>query len=383
MTGARARRRRRRLFTAGLFTAARSRAQAVHPPLLLLSAAAASASPVNCTRSSMRSPARSRAALLREELAHCHEALVSTLRAWDDDGEGTCNRRDFRRAIQAVGVFSQPPSREEIDVLFSQLIEASPTGGEALRYADLAVALPESPQILANGRTLSPPVVRAANACFGAAAAAAGGATPTGNGTWLEDLPAFSQNVFRSAPYLGLGKVAASPAPAAAGEADAVRAELLPGLLSRQQMLAAEQLHEAVALAQPERGAATSHSALTTTAATTATALPAWLLELLQLHQRDVGALFRGWEGEGRLTVPLGAFADGVKAKTDVELSEAECRHVLSCLEPSRADEVAASTAWRALQFDYRQLARALLVDHQRTASQYIRRNSVRGERRP
>ena len=331
----------------------------------------------------MRSPARSRAALLREELAHCHEALVSTLRAWDDDGEGTCNRRDFRRAIQAVGVFSQPPSREEIDVLFSQLIEASPTGGEALRYADLAVALPESPQILANGRTLSPPVVRAANACFGAAAAAAGGATPTGNGTWLEDLPAFSQNVFRSAPYLGLGKVAASPAPAAAGEADAVRAELLPGLLSRQQMLAAEQLHEAVALAQPERGAATSHSALTTTAATTATALPAWLLELLQLHQRDVGALFRGWEGEGRLTVPLGAFADGVKAKTDVELSEAECRHVLSCLEPSRADEVAASTAWRPLQFDYRQLARALLVDHQRTASQYIRRNSVRGERRP
>ena len=162
-----------------------------------------------------------------------------------------------------------------------------------------------------------------------------------------------------------------------------MRAELLPGLLSRQQMLAAEQLHEAVALAQPERGAATSHSALTTTAATTATALPAWLLELLQLHQRDVGALFRGWEGEGRLTVPLGAFADGVKAKTDVELSEAECRHVLSCLEPSRADEVAASTAWRALQFDYRQLARALLVDHQRTASQYIRRNSVRGERRP
>ena len=330
----------------------------------------------------MRSPARSRAALLREELAHCHAALVSTLRAWDDDGEGTCNRRDFRRAIQAVGVFSQPPSREEIDVLFSQLIEASPTGGEALRYADLAVALPESPQILANGRTLSPPVVRAANACFGAAAAA-GGATPTGNGTWLEDLPAFSQNVFRSAPYLGLGKVAASPAPAAAGEADAVRAELLPGLLSRQQMLAAEQLHEAVALAQPERGAATSHSALTTTAATTATALPAWLLELLQLHQRDVGALFRGWEGEGRLTVPLGAFADGVKAKTDVELSEAECRHVLSCLEPSRADEVAASTAWRPLQFDFRQLARALLVDHQRTASQYIRRNSVRGERRP
>ena len=75
--------------------------------------------------------------------------------------------------------------------------------------------------------------------------------------------------------------------------------------------------------------------------------------------------------------------ADGVKAKTDVELSEAECRHVLSCLEPSRADEVAASTAWKQLQFDYRQLARALLVDHQRTASQYIRRNSVRGERRP
>ena len=161
-----------------------------------------------------------------------------------------------------------------------------------------------------------------------------------------------------------------------------MRAELLPGLLSRQQMLAAEQLHEAVALAQPERGAATSHSALTTTAATTATALPAWLLELLQLHQRDVGALFRGWEGEGRLTVPLGAFADGVKAKTDVELSEAECRHVLA-FELARADEVAASTAWHTLQFDDRQLARALLVDHQRTASQYIRRNSVRGERRP
>ena len=324
-----------------------------------------------------------RAGLLREELTHCADALVSTLRAWDDDGEGTCNRRDFRRAIQAVGVFSQPPSREEIDVLFSQLIEASPTGGEALRYADLAVALPASPQILANGRTLSPPVVRAASAYFGTAAAAAGGGVAAGvvADTWLEDLPSFSQNILRSAPYLGIGAkaaaTAASPAPAAAGAADSVRRELLPGLLSRQQTLASEQLHEAAAPAQPERGAAPPH------ASSEMAALPSWLLELLQLHQRDVGALFRGWEGEGRLTVPLGAFADGVKAVADVALSEAECRHVLSCLEPSRADEVHSAPSWRTLPFDYRQLARALLVGHQRKESEYIRRNSVRGERRP
>ena len=215
--------------------------------------------------------------------------------------------------------------------------------------------------------------MRAADACFGAAAAAAGGAAPTGNGTWLEDLPAFSQNVFRSAPYLGLGEIAASPAPAAAGEADAVRAELLR-LLSRQQMLAAEQLHEAVALAQPERGAATSHSALTTTAATTATALLAWLSSSSS-HQRDVGALFAA----GRARAADGALAPSPTAsrRTDVELSEASAA-TCSCLEPSRADEVAASTAWRALQFDYRQLARALLVDHQRTASRYIRRNASR-----
>ena len=84
------------------------------PPLPLLSAAAASASPVNCTRSSMRSPARSRAALLREELAHCHEAPphaargTTTARARATAATSAVRSRRWASAIDVFRNSSKP-----------------------------------------------------------------------------------------------------------------------------------------------------------------------------------------------------------------------------------------------------------------------------------
>ena len=44
--------------------------------------------------------------------------LKEVLQEWDDDEEGVCSRKDFRRAVQALGragKLRRLPSREELD----------------------------------------------------------------------------------------------------------------------------------------------------------------------------------------------------------------------------------------------------------------------------
>ena len=171
---------------------------------------------------------------------------------------------------------------------------------------------------------------------------------------WQASIPSFSQTIFRTAPYLGLGENPESPR--LVGGISVSTLAVLPELASRW------------------RSQTVTARAATTTSSSK---LPQWLVRMLQERQRDVAELFRGWEGAGFATVQLGQLAQGLRS-CGVSLSDEELRQVVMAVEPSLG-EPPAGPLLRLQQFDYKQLARAVSVETKRARSQYIRQASVKG----
>ena len=61
--------------------------------------------------------------------------MIDLFRDWDDDGDGTVSKKEFRKAMQTLGL---TVPREEVDALFDSF---DPDGGGAIDYAELNKAL--------------------------------------------------------------------------------------------------------------------------------------------------------------------------------------------------------------------------------------------------
>jgi hypothetical protein len=144
-----------------------------------------------------------------------------------------------------------------------------------------------------------------------------------------------------------------------------------------------------------------------------ASTLPSWLLRTLQDHQRQMASLFNsappsgapapsplcartrsdrrllrpspptrliaaGWEMEGRSTVPLSQFAQGVRDRCGFSLSDDELRQMLAAVHPERGEPPVGRSV-REQPLDYKLLTRAVKMNAGRKASTYIRRSSSAG----
>ena len=72
---------------------------------------------------------------LRDILTANAVRVIDLFRDWDDDGDGTVSKREFRKAMQTLGL-NVP--REDVDALFDSF---DPDGGGAIDYAELNKAL--------------------------------------------------------------------------------------------------------------------------------------------------------------------------------------------------------------------------------------------------
>lgn len=60
---------------------------------------------------------------LRDALARASARVIDLLREWDDDGNGAVDRKEFRRAVQALG-FGALADREDVDMVFDEFDES-------------------------------------------------------------------------------------------------------------------------------------------------------------------------------------------------------------------------------------------------------------------
>ena len=177
----------------------------------------------------------------------------------------------------------------------------------------------------------------------------------SGEADWQASLPSFSQSIFRTAPYLGLGQH--PEAARLVGGISVSTLAMLPELASKWR----------------------SQTATTqaTTSVVGSSRLPQWLVRMLQERQREVAELFHGWESAGFATVQLGQLAQGLRSVCSVSLSDEELRQVVIAVEPSLG-EPPAGRLIRLHNFDYKLLARAVSVETKRARSQYIRQASFK-----
>ena len=95
------------------------------------------------------------AAQLREVLVNNAVRVIDLFREWDEDGDGTVTKREFRKAIPALGVHAP---RAEIDALFDSF---DPDGSGSIEYAEFNKLLrkplkEEPPEPLWKGPLLGP-----------------------------------------------------------------------------------------------------------------------------------------------------------------------------------------------------------------------------------
>jgi hypothetical protein len=58
---------------------------------------------------------------LRDALARAAARVMDLLHEWDEDGSGTIDRKEFRRAIKALG-FHALADNEDIDLVFDECV---------------------------------------------------------------------------------------------------------------------------------------------------------------------------------------------------------------------------------------------------------------------
>ena len=72
---------------------------------------------------------------LRDILSKNAVRVIDLFREWDEDGDGTVSKKEFRKAMKFLGVDA---SKEELDMLFDTF---DPDGGGSIDYNELNKAL--------------------------------------------------------------------------------------------------------------------------------------------------------------------------------------------------------------------------------------------------
>jgi len=77
---------------------------------------------------------------LKEALALSATRVIDLFKEWDEDGDGTVSKKEFRRAVPMLGL-DPVPSKEDIDALFDQW---DPDGSGSIDYKELHKILRKS-----------------------------------------------------------------------------------------------------------------------------------------------------------------------------------------------------------------------------------------------
>lgn len=170
----------------------------------------------------------------------------------------------------------------------------------------------------------------------------------------LDDLPMFSRTVLTSSPVLVLPNRDGAP--------------LEAGSSFRGSFMSSSNRQPPVSLVR--------QSSSTTSAVAVAEEFPPILQLLVRLHKREAFNLFRKWEADGLIAVPIEVFAEGVRKISGERLSDDDLLTVLKIIEPVRGDEVLVGERWRSRTLDCKRLWRKLSGSAARAASRYIRESN-------
>ena len=121
----------------------------------------ACAGALNAARRGQEKRANQKALTLRQSLGQNHAQLVRLFREWDEDGDGSVSRQEFRRAMPMLGLRA---SRAEIDDIFDSLDQ---DGSGTIEYHELkglleseanAKEFPKSPLLARNAHEEDEPM---------------------------------------------------------------------------------------------------------------------------------------------------------------------------------------------------------------------------------